>query len=214
MYAKKASGKKIATVLLAVVVLIGGTIGGTLAWLSAQSEVVTNTFTVGKIEIELKEHDLNDDGTLDTANEVNENKDYKVVPGDTQPKDPFVRVKAQSEKCYVYVCITNELVIGTDVVCEYNIDKFGWTLIATSGNKTLYRFNEIVDASTAAQTRQVFSEITYKGEKITEDNIKDLDKKEIIINAFAHQSENITDVTVADEAAKAHFQLTTSTPNS
>lgn len=208
MYAKKNSAKKIAAVLLAVVLLVGCTIGGTLAWLSAQSGPVTNTFTVGKIEIELKEHDLKDDGTLDTDAEVIENTDYKVVPGDTQPKDPFVRVKVESEKCYVYVCITNELVIGTDVVCEYNIDDFGWTRVATNGNQTLYRFNEIVDASAAAQTRQVFSEITYDGEKIDETNIASLAGKKIIIDAFAHQSDN-TDLDTANEEALKHFEFPT-----
>lgn len=204
MNAKKYRGKKIAAILLAVVLLVGGAIGGTLAWLTAESEAVTNTFTVGNIEIDLKEHELKADGTLDTNNAVTENNNYKIVPGGTQPKDPFVTVESGSEKCYVYVCITNDLVIGTDVVGTYNINEFSWTEVKAEGNKTLYRFNEIVDAATADETRQVFSKVTYDGAKITADNIQSLKDKTITVQAYAHQSDNTTQ-DVADAAATALF---------
>ena len=107
MRSKKSASQKLTVVLLAVILVLCCTIGGTLAFLSAESGTVTNTFTVGKIEIELKEHELLEDGTLGAA-EVNENA-YKILPGATQNKDPFVRVKVGSEKCYVYVCIENQL---------------------------------------------------------------------------------------------------------
>lgn len=201
--------KKITAILLSVVLILCCAVGGTLAWLAAEVDPVTNTFTVGNITIELKEHKLNDDGTLDTNNEVTENT-YKIVPGATQNKDPFVRVTKGSEKCYVYVCVENNLVIGSDAVGTYNISEFGWTKVATSGNKILYRFNEIVDASEAAQTCQVFSKVTYDGAKITKMNIDTLKDKTIVIDAFAHQSDN-TDQATADAAAQAHFGFTATT---
>ena len=204
MYAKKASGKKITAVLLAVLLLIGGTIGGTLAWLSATSETVTNTFTVGNITIELKEHKL-ESGVL-TTEEVTENNTYKIVPGGTQPKDPFVRVKSGSEKCYVYVLVTNNLVIGTDTVAECDVYA-NWEKIGTKDNSILYRSKAIVDASTSDQLVQVFSKVTYDGTKITEDNINSLKDKTIVISAYAHQSDNTTQA-AADQAALTYFSCT------
>lgn len=147
MYAKKNNGKKIIITLLAVVMLIGCTIGGTLAWLSATSGTVTNTFTVGDVNIELKEHDLKADGTLDTSSEVTEENTYKIVPGDTQPKDPFVRVEAKSEESWIFVQVKE---VRNTVTGNANATKYvtweiaeGWTQLGTTtgGVSTYYRTN-------------------------------------------------------------------------
>ena len=202
MYARKNSGKKLLAIVLAVILLIGCAVGGTLAWLSAQSGPVTNTFSVGNITIELWEHELTEDG-LNLDSEVKENRIYKIVPGATQGKDPFVRVKKSSEKCYVYVCVKNEL--GANV--SYNIDASKWTEIPVNeAQMQLYRFVGVIDAGAGDVTETVFSQITYSGD-ITEETIGALDGKQIIINAFAHQAEH-TDRTIADTAALAHFNLT------
>lgn len=197
MYAKKASGKKIAAVLLAVVLLIGGTIGGTLAWLSAQTNEVTNTFTVGKITITLTE----------TTGE-----NYKIVPGGTEAKDPKITVQSGSEKCYVYALVTNNVKLEDGTVgANPNIDSTQWEPIKTSGNKTLYRYigqnatNSIVDATSNNVECPVFTQVSYDS-AITESNITGFDGKTIVIDAFAHQSDNTT-YTVADAAAIAHFGL-------
>lgn len=211
---KKSVAVKIALTMLAVVLLIGGTIGGTLAWLAAESGPVTNTFTVGKIEIELKEHELKNDGTLDTSKEVVKNENYKILPGATQPKDPFVTVKANSENCYVYVLVTNDLVIGTDPVAVCDIYA-NWEQIGKKENSILYRHNAIVNASESDQSLQVFSKVTYDGEKITKATITGLNGKTIEIKAYAHQADNLTEENtdaankaVADAAARAHFGFT------
>ena len=50
MYAKKKSvSMKVVVLLLAVVLLIGCTIGGSVAYLMANTNTVTNTFVVGNI---------------------------------------------------------------------------------------------------------------------------------------------------------------------
>lgn len=209
---KKSGNAKIIVTLLAVVLLIGGTIGGTLAWLTDDSGPVTNTFTVGNIDIELKEHELVN-GELG-GEVVESNNSYKVLPGATQPKDPFVTVKKGSEKCYVYVLVTNDLVIGTDPVAVCDIYA-NWEQIGKKENSILYRHNAIVDASESDQILQVFSKVTYNGEKITEDNIGDLAGKTIVIKSYAHQADNLTEENtdaankaVADAAARAHFGFT------
>lgn len=204
MNAKKSVSIKVVALLMAAVLLIGGAVGGTLAWLAAEADAVTNTFTAGNITITLTE-------TFNTKSEGAADNDEwvgKIVPGGKEAKDPKITVQKGSEKCYVYALVENNMKIGNDVVVTPNISTTDWEEVATEGNKTLYRYKEAVDASSAAFECQVFTEVTYDGTKITEDNIDDLANNTIAVDAFAHQSENTTQ-TVADEAAKAHFGFTT-----
>lgn len=95
--------------LLAVALLAGGAISGTLAWLTDETAPVTNTFTVGDIDIELTE-------TWNTATDENSEKDKwegKMVPACTLYKDPKVIVDAGSEDCYLFIKVTEA---GGDVV--------------------------------------------------------------------------------------------------
>ena len=52
---KKSLNMKPLAVLLALTLLVGCAIGGTIAWLTAQTGEVVNTFTVGDINIKLEE---------------------------------------------------------------------------------------------------------------------------------------------------------------
>lgn len=184
--ARRTSGAKVFTLILALALTVGCVVGGTVAWLTAQSGTVTNAFTVGDINISLAE-------TTGTS--------YKVVPGATQAKDPTVTVASGSEKCYVYVKVTNNLVIGNDTVATVNIDSTNWVVVSNSGNTTLYRYKEVVDALSAAQTLPVFTQVSYDGDKILKTNIETLDGKTIVVQAYAHQSDNTTQAN-ADTAAK------------
>ncbi len=80
--------KRTLTLLLAMVLLLGAVVGGTVAWLLDKTNPVVNTFTTSDLNIELKE---------------SENLDLQMVPGHKIAKDPVVTVKAGSEKCYVFV---------------------------------------------------------------------------------------------------------------
>lgn len=84
---RSVSGKMFVT-MLAVVLLVGCIIGGTVAWLTDKTDPITNTFTYGDINITLQE----------TTGE-----NYKIVPGVNIAKNPSVTVEAGSEPCYVFV---------------------------------------------------------------------------------------------------------------
>ena len=102
--------KKKLTVSLAVLALVACmTAGATLAWLTAKTSSVTNTFTYGDINIELKE----------TTGESS-----KMVPGNTIAKDPKVTVKANSEACWLFVKV--EKSTNFDEFMTYGIAD-GWT---------------------------------------------------------------------------------------
>ena len=211
-YIRRRTASRMLTTVLALLLVVGLSVGGTLAWLTAQTEDVTNTFTIGDINIKLDESVLKNDNTLDTTKpRVQGNDNYKIVPGGKSPKDPILTVESGSEKCYAYVCITNTMKLegGTSPVVTHNLDTTKWTKVAESGDKVLYRYFEIVNALEAEKKLPVFTEVSY-AETILKTDIGELDNEKypnklIKIEGFAHQSDNITDVSVADAAAKAQF---------
>lgn len=79
-------------VLLAVVLLIGCAVGGTVAWLISKPDSITNTFTVGDIKATLTET----------------KKDFHIVPGVNIEKDPVATVEKNSEACYLFVKVAEE----------------------------------------------------------------------------------------------------------
>ena len=137
--------KRTVALLLALVLVIGMAAGGTVAWLVDSTGKVTNTFTIGDVEISLYEHKLLENGTLGTET-VTQNE-YSFVPGDTLPKDPYVVVDPASVDCYVFVKITekNNLVDGVEVFGGYTVAD-GWTHYDTldDGSEVYYR---VVDDS-------------------------------------------------------------------
>ena len=84
---------KLVVAMLAVTLLIGCAIGGTVAWLTAKTDAVVNTFTYGDINITLAE---------------TTGSDYKIIPGKDIAKDPKVTVKANSEDCWLFVKVEAE----------------------------------------------------------------------------------------------------------
>lgn len=90
---KKGVSTKVFLSLLALVLVVGCAVGGTIAWLTATTEPVVNTFTYGKIKIELTE-------TTGNA--------YKIIPGVNISKDPKVTVIGGSEACWLFVKVAEE----------------------------------------------------------------------------------------------------------
>lgn len=108
MYAKKSISLKTVAVLLAVVLLLGGAVGGTLAWLMMKTDPIVNTFTTSDVTIKLEE-------TKPT------NKTAKMVPGTTIDKDPKVSVDSGSESCWLFVKVVAENgVVHTNATGTYN----------------------------------------------------------------------------------------------
>ena len=99
------NAKKILALLMCAVLLVGASIAGTVAYLTSQ-DTVTNTFTVGKVEITLDEAKVDEDGQATTDPRVKENE-YHLLPGLSYDKDPIIHVAADSEDCYLFVRIDN-----------------------------------------------------------------------------------------------------------
>lgn len=95
---------------LAVLLLIGCIAGGTIAWLTATSDQVVNTFTTSDISIKLEETE----------------KDFKMIPGYTIGKDPKATVLSGSEECWLFVKL--EKSTNFDSYLTYEMAD-GWTLV-------------------------------------------------------------------------------------
>lgn len=103
---------KLVVAMLAVTLLIGCAIGGTVAWLTAKTDPVVNTFTYGDIDIELNETKP-------------ANREAKIIPGVDIEKNPKVTVKANSEACWLFVKVEKAGTFVTNKV-TYSIAG-GWT---------------------------------------------------------------------------------------
>lgn len=97
---------------LCAVVLVAGTVLGTLAYLTDRS-TVENTFTVGNVDIKVDESAVEENGepstdptTGETLPRTEEGNDYHLIPGEKYPKDPTMTVKAKSEDSYVRMILT------------------------------------------------------------------------------------------------------------
>lgn len=94
--------KKTIALALVLVMVFGATLGGTFAYLTSQ-KTITNTFTVGNVQIKLDEADMSTDDPNDRTEQGNQ---YHLLPGQTYAKDPTVTVLEGSEEAYVRVLVT------------------------------------------------------------------------------------------------------------
>ena len=190
--------KKILALTLVFALALALGIGGTVAWLTAQTSPVVNTFTVVDINITLAET-----GTTNNA------KNYTFVPGDTLAKDPKVTVTAGSEDCYLFVKVeeANNTATGlTGKVINWSVDAgtdpaSTWVPVPEHDGYW-YRTVPAVAANTTEENLPSFdvlkdNQVTVN-EKVTKDMVTGLTAKKptIAVTAAAVQKDNVN--TVAD----------------
>ena len=200
---------------LCAVLLVAATIFGTMAYLTS-TDTVTNTFTVGKVNIKLDEAKANSDGTLVEGAERVKANSYKLLPGHTYSKDPMVTVLSGSESSYVKMTVTfskaNELDAifapdGADMLKIFNgYDAANWiakgnTKDATANTRTYeFWYKEAVAAPTAnVALDALFDSITVPGE-ITNEQLATIERMTITVNAYAIQADGFADAAAAWEA--------------
>ena len=107
--------KKSLALVLALAMIVVCVVGGTLAWLTAKTPDVKNTFTTSDVDITLTETTTN----------------YQMIPGYTIAKDPKVTVLAGSEKCYLFVKV--EKSANFDSFMTYEMAT-GWKQLKDASN--------------------------------------------------------------------------------
>lgn len=126
---------------LCAVLLVAASVLGTMAYLTS-TDTVTNTFTVGKVEIKLDETDVtNPNGPRVKANS------YKLMPGTTYTKDPTVTVKAGSEESYVRMKVTFNN--ATEIIALCTDPEFADEVTGTENAFPLIRMVKFVETNAA-----------------------------------------------------------------
>ncbi|MDY3986191.1 hypothetical protein [Dysosmobacter sp.] len=122
--------KRTIALVLACILCVGIGIGGTLAWLTAQTGPVKNTFTTSDIGVTLTESD----SEQDTDKNPNTNS-YQMIPGWTIAKDPAATVTTGSEDCFLFVKVEKSSTF--DTYMNYAIDD-EWTPLDEVKNPGVY----------------------------------------------------------------------------
>lgn len=170
--------KKKLTVSLAVLALVACmAAGATLAWLTATTQSVTNTFTYGDINITLDETTTS----------------YKMVPGNTIAKDPKVTVKANSEDCWLFVKV--EKSDNFDSFMTYGIAD-GWNALA--GVDGVY-YREVTSSTTDTEYYVLSGNSVTVKDSVTKEDFAGLKgtMPTLTFTAYACQKDNVTTATQA-----------------
>ena len=157
--------KKVKKTLLTLVcagALVVGSVAATMAYLTDTTETVTNTFTVGDIELTLEE---------------TTGPNYKVTPGADIKKDPVVTVEEGSETSWVFLEVDDDLNSGL----SWNLAEDWIPLEGVSG--VYYRGP--VDASTGDVTFQVIAGDTVTVSEDIDGSVSELG--ELAFTAYAVQ---------------------------
>ena len=184
---------KIAALIAAIVLVIGCTAGGTVAWLVSKPDPIVNVFTVGNINAELAET----------------KKEFKIVPGVEIAKDPVATVKAKSEDCYLFVQLTEANwptfteADNTTRKVEYEIAK-GWTKLEDG---VYYR--EVAKSDTEDQNFHVLQDdkvtvsSTLTKEEASKIKTTATEAPKLTVAVYAVQKEGMGSAADAWETAKA-----------
>lgn len=174
---------KVLAVVLCAALLVAGSVLGTLAYLTSQDEAV-NTFTVGKVKIELDEAKINADGKpidaeekevtdLSEAERVEENI-YHLLPGHSYTKDPTVTVLKGSEDCYVRMFVTITKSAEWDQICDNHENTFGAAQMFT-GLSSKWELKSAVENRAGENTRTYEFWYAVKVTDVPKDEDKTLD---------------------------------------
>ena len=186
------SSKAFAAVL-ALALVLGCALGGTVAWLVAESGPVTNTFTYGDINITLTE-------TTGSS--------YKIIPGVDITKNPKVTVKANSEACWLFVKVA-ETGTFVDGKVTYSIAD-GWK--ALPGQSGVY-YREVGAVTADTDFYALKDNVVKVSDKLTKEEIKDIPTgPTLTFTAYAVQKDGIADAATAWAKVNATSSTTPTTP--
>ena len=187
---------KLVVAMLAVTLLIGCAIGGTVAWLTAKTDPVVNTFTYGDINIELNETKP-------------ANREAKIIPGVDIEKDPKVTVQKDSEACWLFVKVEEAGTFVADKV-TYSIAD-GWTQGDGTNIPTNVYYREVNAANADTSFYVLKDNKVIVRDTLTKEDIKTItaeNQPKLTFTAYAVQKDGIDTV----EAAWEKVSPSTTTP--
>ena len=176
---------------LCAVLLVAASVLGTMAYLTAHDEV-KNTFTVGNVAITMDETDVDDSTPNKERDQANS---YKLLPGHTYTKDPIIHVDANSEDCYLFVKVDNQIAAieanGNTTVAAQMAAK-GWKAVDGVDKVYVYVGTAVGAASpmavTASDNVTAFEQLVIAG-TVNGDTLKTYENKTITVTAYAVQKD-------------------------
>ena len=195
------SAKKAIIAAVCAVMLVVGSVAGTMAYLTSQDSV-TNTFTVGNVAITLDETNVD---KKDAAGQDNSSlardqaNSYKLMPGHTYIKDPIVHVDANSEDCYLFVKVVNEIAAiedSSDTVASQMANE-GWICIDPNNGIYVYTTDETNPAVVSGGANvTVFDDFTI-ADTVNNTTLATYANKTITVTAYAIQADGFSGKTAS-----------------
>lgn len=203
--------KKKKIIIAAAVLLAVFLIGGVIAYFT-DTDSATNTFTVGKVEIEVVETnwnalpDTDEDGIPDEAE--------NMMPGESVTKDPKIHNKSTTNEAYVFAKIESPCTTGTTALELFDYTNTpgvnsGWELM-TNGTCTNGKITRIYSYSTSGtmtalaangNTPTLFNSLTLNtnvtGDLPSETNV--------VITGYAIQKDGLTATSPSDVWTAGQF---------
>lgn len=201
-------------------------IGGTLAYLSDKSDVVTNTFNVGSGYITDKDHTglwldetakTGEDNptTVSTKNRTEEGVHYTdLLPADVIAKDPTFHLTEGSVESYVFAEVVgldelkaSNFIIKADNVFDDKISELNKNWVKVDGSTTLdglYRYNVTVGGEKSYEMEPMFQYIKFDADVDTArfNEIKEAGLEDIIVRGVAVQAANMNEESAKAEAVE------------
>lgn len=190
--------KKLALMFTAMLLVCVIAVGATIAYLTSTTGPVTNTFTVGKVGIDLDESDVDEYGSPIPSASPTQGNEYKLIPGHSYVKNPTIHVSTESEDSYLFVKVENGLAdIERSATIEEQMIALGWVKMA--GDENVWYLNRIV---VAGEDIAVFNELNISGEA----NVAEYENAEIVVTSCAIQADGFDSALAAfEEACPADF---------
>lgn len=185
---------------LCAVLLVAASVLGTMAYLTSQDSV-TNTFSIGKINITLDEAKVDADGKAQTTVPRVKANAYKLMPGHEYDKDPTVHVTANSEDSWIFVKVENgiaaiEAAGNTTIDAQITANKW----MQLPGVDNVY-YKEYTKNATQQQDFVVFKSFKV-ADTVTDTDLAKCEKANITITAYAVQKDGFDTAKAAWDAAK------------
>lgn len=194
--------KKVTAIALAVCILAVAVIGATMAYFT-DTDSKTNTFTFGKVDIDLTEDSTNENGAVKGVISTGGGITYPgVLPGLVYSKVPTVKLADNSLPAYVVITATIPTIYDWEGLFNYKIDSaFDWDK-KTVGENTIYYFyaKETLDEDAGRTSVTPFTEVKINP-ALTQNDVKNLPTFNVVVNAYGIQKDGFDDAKAAFAAA-------------
>lgn len=189
--------KKVTAIALAVCILAVAVIGATMAYFT-DTDSKTNTFTFGKVDIDLTEDSTDANGAVKGDMSTDGGITYPgVLPGLVYSKVPTVTVKNDSLDAWVIITATVPTVYDWDGLFNNTVSTDFTMVKKPVGDNTVYYFYANA-AVTAGRSVTPFTEVKINSALTQNDVAKKFD---MVINAYAIQKDGFSNAEAAFTAA-------------